>query len=661
MSFPKNVRNREADVSAAHAVWIPTKQEKNALLNRSQIDQLGQIDHMWHWLAEKYPGLIAVNAPHAFHPETFSYSELAKLIDWAAAGFSQLGLKRGEVVSLFAENSPRWLIADQGLMRIGVSDAVRGAASPRDELQYILEDSNSVGLIIQNSAVWAKLALTNDLRRQLKVVVQLEGIPSEDVMSWESLLELGRSSENLDKLNSFDSFENHLGNIATIIYTSGTTGRPKGVPLSHANILHQIKSLACVANPPSGSPVLSVLPIWHAYERSAEYYFFSCGCSQTYTSIKYLKEDLPKVRPIIMATVPRLWEAIQIGLEDVINKMPNYRKTFFKIALSNSINYKRFLRKTYSLWLDDLSFFARFLSCSHMLVRWPLHFLAAKFLWPKVVRKLSGGQLKYPINGGGAIAPHVDAFFEGLGIELLVGYGLTETSPVLSCRRPWRNLRGSSGTPLPDTEFKIVDQETFCQKSFREKGRVLVRGPQVMSGYLGKPEATAKVLSSDGWFDTGDVGMLLENGELILTGRAKDTIVLSNGENIEPGPLEEVLLSSPLVEQIMLVGQDEKQLGVLLVPQKTLVAQWAAKKGLQLDEEQMSISPGNRVLRSMLKREFNYLLSQRKGSRPDERVIDVAFVAPFSIENGLLTQTLKQKREQIRSRDKKAINSIYKR
>ena len=661
MSFSQNSQNRAGVVSSAYSSWVPTKQEQYALLNRTQINQIDQIDQIWYWLAENHADVTAVNAPHSFHPERFSYRELAELIVLAAAGFSKLGLKRGEVVSLFSENSPRWLIADQGLMRVGASDAVRGTAAPVDELHYILEDSNSVGVIVQNSEVWTKLALADDFLRKLKVVVQLEGVPSKGVMSWDSLIELGRSVENSNEIVSSESSEDFSINIATIIYTSGTTGRPKGVPLSHSNILHQIKSLACVANPPSGSPVLSVLPIWHAYERSAEYYFFSCACSQTYTTIKHLKEDLPRVRPIVMATVPRLWESIQIGFEDVINKMPIYKKTFIKVALSNSSNYKRLLRKTNGLWLNKLSIFSRVLSFFQMVARWPFHFLVAKFFWPKVLRKLSGGQLKYPINGGGAIAPHVDAFFEGIGIELLVGYGLTETSPVLSCRRPWKNLRGSSGPPLPETEFKIVDQETWSPKSFRERGRVLVRGPQVMSGYLGRSEATAKVLSSDGWFDTGDVGMLLEDGELILTGRAKDTIVLSNGENIEPGPLEEVLLSSPLVEQIMLVGQDQKQLGVLLVPQKTRVMQWAEKKGLQLEEKEISISPGNKDLRKMLKSEFNYLLSKRKGSRPDERVIDVALVSPFSIENGLLTQTLKQKREKIIERDQKTINSMYKR
>ena len=300
----------------------------------------------------------------------------------------------------------------------------------------------------------------------------------------------------------------------------------------------------------------------------------------------------------------------------------------------------------------------RFIALIETVLRWPLHTVASFLLWPKVLKQLSGGKLLFPINGGGAIAPHVDLFFEALGVELLVGYGLTETSPVVSCRRPWRNIRGSSGPPLPGTEFRIVDPETGSVKMFREQGRVLVKGPQVMNGYLGKPEATAKVLDPEGWFDTGDLGLLLPDGSLVLTGRAKDTIVLSNGENIEPGPLEEALVASPLIEQVMLVGQDERQLGALVVPNAEVVLLWAEEKGLVLPQD-LAGSPGDVTLRKLLRSELNRLLLERQGSRGDERVAGVALVLPFSIENGLLTQTLKQRREKIVDRDYAAIASIY--
>ena len=243
-------------------------------------------------------------------------------------------------------------------------------------------------------------------------------------------------------------------------------------------------------------------------------------------------------------------------------------------------------------------------------------------------------------------------------IRALVGYGLTETSPVVSCRRPWRNIRGSSGLPMPQTEFRIVDPDNGQPLGFRQRGRVMVRGPQVMAGYLGKPEASTKVLDAAGWFETGDLGMLLPDGSVALTGRAKDTIVLSSGENIEPGPLEEALEASPLIEQVMLVGQDERQLGGLIVPRAEAIVAWAAEAGVSVAQD-LGGQPGDPALLSLLMRECNRLLKQRSGSRGDERLAGVVLVDPFSIENGLLTQTLKQRRDRITSRDQHLIDGLY--
>ena len=443
-----------------------------------------------------------------------------------------------------------------------------------------------------------------------------------------------------------------------ILYTSGTTGKPKGVPLTHSNLLHQIRSLACVANPTPGAPVLSVLPIWHSYERSAEYYFFSCGCTQSYTSIRHLKEDLPRVKPIVMATVPRLWESIKLGFEDAVDKMPRLRKTLIRNAISNSKKYKLARRKLYFLTINRVSFLEQTISFLEILLRYPIHRISSIYLWPKILTKICGGRLRFPISGGGAIAPHIDSFFEALGVELLVGYGLTETSPVLTCRRPWRNIRGGAGQPLPETEIKIVDPETFQTRKLRQKGLVLARGPQIMSGYLGKRSESKKVLDATGWFNTGDLGMLLADGSLILTGRAKDTIVLSSGENIEPGPLEECLIASPLIEQALLLGQDQKYLAALIVPRIDHVKEWLAERGVN-SQVVLGISPENYELRQSLKLEMNQALANRLGSRREERLFSIALVEPFTIENGLLTQTLKQKREKIIQRDLKLINEIY--
>ncbi len=657
VAVASRVRNDSIEGSMAKAVWHPSREEEDALAHQGHVATMGRVDQIWPWLAQKHGQILAVDAPHAAHPERFCYGELAAQIALAAAAFRHHGIGSGEVVAFFAENSPRWLVADQGLMRTGAANAVRGATAPVEELRYILEDSGAIALVVQSAELWHKLALTEEQKRGLRLVLQLEGEPADGLLGWDALLAAGAGQPAPDPLKD-RARDSAASATATILYTSGTTGQPKGVPLSHANLLHQMRCLACVAYPSPGAAVLSVLPIWHAYERSAEYYFFSCGCTQHYTTIKQLKRDLPRVKPIVMATVPRLWEAIQAGFDEAVKGMPGGRQRLLRSAIANSGSQRKAWRTARNLLLEPVSMTSRTLAFLEATLRWPLHGLAAALLWPKVLNQLCGGQLRFPINGGGAIAPHVDAFFEAVGVELLVGYGLTETSPVVSCRRPWRNIRGSSGPPLPDTEFRIVDQETGAALMFRQRGRVLVRGPQVMAGYLRKPEATAKVLDAQGWFDTGDLGMLLPDGSLVLTGRAKDTIVLSSGENIEPGPLEAALVASPLLEQVMLVGQDERQLAALLVPRFEAMLSWAGDQGLSLPDD-LGGSPGDEALRRLLRGELNRLLTQRSGSRADERLAGVALVEAFTIENGLLTQTLKQRRDRITLRDRALIAALY--
>ncbi len=642
----------------AKAVWQPHEFEKRCLARHAYVAGLDRVDQIWPWLAENYGDLTAVEAPHASDPEKFSYADLFEAINNSASAFSHLGIQAGDVVALFSENSPRWLITDQGLMRAGGVDAVRGASAPAEELKYILMDSEAVGLVIQSGDLWERLALSDNQKNRLKFVIQLEGPAEKGLIPWNEFLAIGKNN-GVDQTSTSKSSSNANQITATILYTSGTTGEPKGVPLTHANLLHQIRYLACIAYPPPGAPVLSVLPIWHAYERSAEYYFFSCACTQTYTTIKHLKRDIPRVRPVVMVTVPRLWEAVKEGFEDALKGMSSRQQNLIRFFLANSGAHKKAFRKARNLLQTPVYFPQRIFAGFEGFIRWPLHLLAAFLLWPKVLKQLTGGRLKYPINGGGAIALHVDEFFESLGVEMLVGYGLTETSPVVSCRRPWRNIRGSSGSPLPGTEFRIVDQDSGAPIGFRRRGLVFVKGPQVMSGYKGKPEASAKVLDSEGWFDTGDLGMLLPDGSLVLTGRAKDTIVLSSGENIEPGPLEEALLASPLINQVMLVGQDKKQLGALVVLNAEAVIKWAIKNKLIIDEKYDLTPPGKLSLRRLLRSELNFLLQQRSGSRSDERLIGIALVHPFSIENGLLTQTLKQRRERISLRDRDYIAEIY--
>ncbi|EDY38299.1 long-chain-fatty-acid--CoA ligase [Cyanobium sp. PCC 7001] len=643
--------------------WSGSHRDQQALALRTDWSGLTAIHGLWAPLARLYGDAPALEAPHVPTPATLSFRQLHQAIEQSAAGLAALGVGPGSVVALFAENSPRWLQVDQGVMRCGAADAVRGSAAPVEELRYILDDSGAMGLVVETVALLKRLQLDGAQRSALAFVLVLEGdLPSAAalegaeglvLLDWEALMERGRAALAAGRAAPQPPAD--PGQLATILYTSGTTGQPKGVPLTHANLLHQLRHLGVAVTPHPGDRVVSVLPIWHSYERSAEYFLLACGCHQSYTTLKHLRPDLQRVRPHYLISVPRLWEAILSGFEDALRAMPTSRQRLLRAALANSRAQALARRRARDLTLRHEPLPTRVCAAVEALLRWPLHRLAEAVLWPKVRSQLVGGRLRTAISGGGALALHVDAFFEAIGIELLVGYGLTETSPVLTCRRPWANRRGSAGQPLPGTAIRIADPETHQPVAVGRRGLVLARGPQVMGGYWRKPEASAKVLDGEGWFDTGDLGHLLPDGSLVLTGRAKDTIVLSSGENIEPGPLEDALVASPLIEQVMLVGQDRKQLGGLLVPRPEALEAFASAAGLGWNAE----APAEPALLRALTRECNRLLADRPGSRPDERLGGVALVEPFSLENGLLTQTLKQRRDRIASRDAAVIEALY--
>ena len=638
----------------AEISWSGSREDYGALAARHDWSALQGLEQLWGQLAELHGDATALDAPHAKPPEQLSFKELHRRIEQAAAGFAALGVRPGDVVALFSENSPRWLVADQALMRLGAADAVRGSSAPVDELRYIAADSQAVALVLESADLLEELKLSSELLGQLRFVVILQGdrgsvVPVLPCFTWDELLQRGASAPAPAWPEGGEQ------RLATVLYTSGTTGRPKGVPLSHANLLQQLRHLGVAVAPRPGDRVLSVLPIWHAYERSAEYFLLSCGCQQTYTSLKQLRPDLQRVRPHYLISVPRLWEALLSGFEDALGSMPASRAGLLRSALALSRFHCRARRVAADRTLTPERRRRRVLAAAGALLSWPLHGLAGQLFWSKVRTQLIGGRLRTAISGGGALAGYVDGFFEAIGIELLVGYGLTETSPVLTCRRRWNNRRGSSGQPLPGTAIKIIDPETGAVLPVGQRGKVLAKGPQVMGGYLGKPEATAKVLDAQGWFDTGDLGHLLADGTLVLTGRAKDTIVLSSGENIEPGPLEECLVACTLVEQVMLVGQDRKALGALVVPKIEALKAYAQEQGLPLPDG----TDADPALLKALTSRLNRRLQAREGSRPDERLAGVALVEPFSIDNGLLTQTLKQKRDRISDRDASAIAAIY--
>ncbi|MCE2906106.1 MAG: AMP-binding protein [Anabaena sp. CoA2_C59] len=638
-----------------------SKREKLALQGLVDYTNVESLPEIWPLAAREFGNIIALHNPHSQPELKITYSQLSDLIQQFAIGLQVLGINMnhsenlpyGERVSLIADNSPRWFIADQGIMTTGAVNAVRSAQAEREELLYIITHSGSTALVVEDIKTLNKLGdRLNELPIKLVVILSDEIPPTEmnfQVVNFSQLIEIGSH-------NTLIPVQIDTEALATLIYTSGTTGKPKGVMLSHRNLLHQVKTLGIVVQPKKGDIALSILPTWHSYERSGEYFLLSQGCTQIYTNLRSVKGDLKKFKPNYMIAVPRLWESIYEGVQKQFREQPAKKQSLVKFLLEMSQKYVEARRISQGLSLNHIqaSVIARSQAKIVELGLLPFHAIGQKLVYTKV-REATGGNIKHVISGGGALPGYIDNFFEIVGVEILQGYGLTETSPVTNARRPWRNLRGSSGQPIPGTEVKIVHPETRQPLPVGTRGLVLLKGPQIMQGYYQNPEATNKVIDPEGWFDSGDLGWVTPENDLVLTGRAKDTIVLTNGENIEPQPIEDACLRSPYIDQIMLVGQDQRSIGALIVPNLEALAKWA-----DTQNHSQKIDLETKIVQDLFRQELNREVQNRPGYRVDDRIVPFKLIEEqFSIENGLMTQTLKIRRHIVMERYSDIIDIMF--
>jgi long-chain acyl-CoA synthetase len=638
-----------------------SERERLALQSLVDYTNVESLPEIWSLAARQFGNTVALHNPHSKPEVKITYSQLSEQIQQFAAGLQKLGINTnnsetppyGERISLIADNSPRWFIADQGIMTAGAVNAVRSAQADKEELLYIISHSGSTALVVEDIKTLNKLGESlNELPIKLVVLLSDETPPTElnfQVVNFSQLLDIGSNNTLVVTKHSGET-------LATLIYTSGTTGKPKGVMLSHQNLLHQVKSLGAVLQPEKGDIVLSILPTWHSYERSGEYFLLSQGCTQIYTNLRSVKGDLKKFKPNYMVAVPRLWESIYEGVQKQFREQPAKKQSLVKFLLEMSHKYIEARRISQGLSLDHIhaSVIERSQAKIVELGLLSFHALGEKLVYAKV-REATGAKIKHIISGGGALPKHIDNFFEIVGVEILQGYGLTETSPVTNARRPWRNLRGSSGQPIPGTEVKIINPETRQPIPAGERGLVLLKGPQIMQGYYQNPEATTKAIDAEGWFDSGDLGWVTPENDLVLTGRAKDTIVLTNGENIEPQPIEDACLRSPYIDQIMLVGQDQRSIGALIVPNLEALAKWA-----QTQNNTEKIDLESKIVQDLFRQELNREVQNRPSYRADDRIGPFKLIEEqFSIENGLMTQTLKIRRHVVMERYGDIIDAMF--
>jgi long-chain acyl-CoA synthetase len=631
-------------------------------------DRARNIADLYRLAAEAYGQLPAqARRERSGDFQTRSYRALYDDACALATAFVGLGLQAREHVAILSDNRPEWLLCDAAVLLSGAADVPRAADTTGQEISFIIAHSDSVILIAENNQVLQRVLAVRAALPKVKHVVLIEGEPpaGSDVLKLSDLLERGRHlraagdrtvEERLAGIKGDDLF--------TIIYTSGTTGTPKGVMLTHDNMLSQARYLPFDVRP--GDRILSILPVWHSYERVFEMVSISRGACTYYTSLRTIGDDLRKARPNWMASAPRLWEGLYNRILQNVGEASPVRRALFRAAYDCSREYQsaRFFLTGRRLDTHGRSFFESLGLALISIFKMVIYAIPYRILDALVLKKLRGvvgGEFRGTVSGGGALPPHVDEFFNYIGIPVLEGYGMTETSPVLAVRT-WRKLViGTVGPFWPHTEIRIVDPSDgrviypsgALGKGGRGiKGEIHAKGPQVMKGYYKNPEATDKVLK-DGWMNTGDLGMVTFNDCLKILGRSKETIVLLSGENVEPVPIEAKLLESRFIEQCMVVGQDEKHLGALIVPAVE------ALKAQGFEVSDLAQAEADPRIAEVIAGEIRRLVSREQGFKPFEFVLGWRFV-PKAFEVGdELTATFKPKRHVIADKHGGLIDAMY--
>ncbi len=620
--------------------------------------------------AEKNPDLAVqlVKGPDG-NFRTITYAELYRRVEQFACGLHTLGVKRGDHLGIISDNLSDWLVADLAILCLGGADVPRGSDSTPEEISYILEHAECGLTLVENETQLEKILAIKKSLPKLKTVVVIAAEytpgsvrqPGLEILAFQELLDAGGAfqADHRDFLSA-EIAKSETKDLATIIYTSGTTGEPKGVMLSHFNYMHQIRCPHAAIEILRGDIFFSVLPVWHSYERAIEYVAIFAACSIAYSKPlpSAIIEDMGKVRPMIFPSVPRIWEGIRRAIYKKMDAEGGIKKAlfYFFVAVGSAHSQLKLRFRGLKPQFKKRSRLGDMLvSFLPLLLLTPFNLLGQALVFKKIKQRL-GGRFRYGVSGAGALPPHVDAFFTAAGVLLLEGYGLTETSPIVSVRPQHRPVPGTIGPPLPEIEVKVLDEQGH-ELPLGRKGVLYIKGPNVMMGYYKKPDVTAQTLSEDGWLNTGDLSMLTIKNEIKILGRVKETIVLLGGENVEPTPIEDTMAESEFIDQTMVVGQDQKFLGALVVPNMESLAHYARENGISFNSNEDLLEDED--IRYLVMEEINGLVSHKRGFKLFERINKIQLLAnPF--QPGVeMTHTLKLKRDVISELYRKQIAALF--
>ncbi|MCU7939211.1 MAG: AMP-dependent synthetase/ligase [gamma proteobacterium symbiont of Bathyaustriella thionipta] len=604
---------------------MTTRVSKNTILTPKQAGTLDGLFYERTMLSADDIAYTQYNKQNNTWEDT-SWNEMAILVGQWQKAISQENLEPGDRIAILMKNCKEWVAIDQAALGLGLVVVPLYLEDRPDNITYILEDSAIKLLAVQDISQWGRLrekCIDNKvLQRVILVDVQSEQLEdeSERVAIMDDWL-----PEQGYVLHKRDGDPHEL---ATIVYTSGTTGRPKGVMLSHFNILSIAHPSAEGLKVKSEDLFLSFLPMSHTFERSLGYYLtVMVGCQVAFArSIQLLADDLIIIKPTLLISVPRIYERVYGKIENTLLKGSPIKRTLFKLTVQ--IGWNRFLyqQKRSSLCLSCLL--------------WPLmkHLVA-----DKVMQKF-GGRLRLAATGGAAIPYPVAKTFIGLGLTLIQGYGLTETSPVASFNRLDNNDPRSIGHPINGVDFKIGESD-----------ELLIKSPGVMMGYWNNHAATAQAIDSDGWFHSGDQARIdNKTGHVYITGRLKDILIMSNGEKIPPTDIENTIVIDPKFDQALLLGEGQPYLGAVLVLNSEEWVHIAEQNNLDpFDKDNLQ----NKAVQSQIVRYLRDVLHDFPGYAKIRKVI--LTLDPWTVDNGILTPTLKVKRPKVLEQFNKEISELY--
>jgi long-chain acyl-CoA synthetase len=563
-----------------------------------------------------------------------SSAEFRRAVEELSMGLRALGLERGERAGILSENRPEWAFADLATLSAAAVDVPIYATLTPTQILYILNDSETKVLFVSTPAQARKVQEIRAQATHLQHVIRMEEMPADVAAGTISIDEVraqGRPALQADpEAVRKRAAEVKETDLATLIYTSGTTGDPKGVMLTHRNLVsNTVGSSQVFAAMGKDDVALSFLPLCHVFERmSGHYLMLLQGCSIAYAeSVEKVPANMVEVRPTVMCSVPRLYEKMYARVHEKVASDPPMRQKIFRWAVGVG---REMFRHQVEHRTPGLLLRAQFA-------------VADKLVFSKI-KERTGGRLRLFVSGGAPLAREIAEFFGAAGLLILEGYGLTETSPVITVNRPDAIKPGSVGLPIKDVEIKIAAD-----------GEILTRGPHVMKGYFKKPDATAEAIDPDGWFHTGDIGVIDERGFLTITDRKKDIIVTSGGKNIAPQPIERLLKSSPLVGEVVMIGDRRNFPAALVIPAFEALEKWAREKGVAFaSREELIARPEVVALYDQTVKELTASLAQF------ERIKKIALLPrEFSIETGELTPKLSVKRRVVEQKYKDVIDRLY--